>query len=95
MADTRARGFGLRERDFWVAPFDPGPELGAMAVAITGKDGIYGTLSVLWIQDDMSLDEVLRFGCLDELRNAADEIAAAMEGFGLVPPRFAQSPPEG
>lgn len=87
--ETRARGFGLRERDFWVAPFDPGPELGAMAVTIKGKAGIYGTLSVLWIQDDMSLDEVLRFGCLEDLRVAAAKIAAAMEGFGLEPPRFA------
>lgn len=93
LEETRARGFGLRERDFWVAPFDPGPELGAMAVTIAGKAGIYGTLSVLWIQDDMSLEEVLDFGCLEDLRIAASKIAAAMEGFGLQPPLFAPSPP--
>jgi IclR family mhp operon transcriptional activator len=88
LAETRARGFGLREANYWVAPFDPSPELGAMAVTISGKAGVYGTLSVLWIQDDMSLEEVLDFGCLEDLQNSARRIALAMERFGIAPPRI-------
>ncbi|WP_434052618.1 MAG: helix-turn-helix domain-containing protein [Roseibium sp.] len=79
IAETRQRGFGLREASYWQAPFDPGPELGAMAVPIISKSGVHGSISILWMIDDMNIDEVLAFGCLDDLQKAAGRIAGVLE----------------
>ncbi|RMF38372.1 MAG: hypothetical protein D6754_07675 [Alphaproteobacteria bacterium] len=87
---TRARGYGLREPDYFVTrAFDPGPDLGAMAVPIRSASGIHGTLSLLWLRDDMTLDEVLDLGSLDQLRRAAARIGTAMDRAGIAAPRFA------
>lgn len=83
---TRKRGFGLREPNYWSPPFDPGPEVGAMAVPILTPEGIYGTLSLLWVADEMDLDEVLAFGSLDDLRRACVRIAAALQREGIEVP---------
>ncbi|MEL7527588.1 MAG: helix-turn-helix domain-containing protein [Pseudomonadota bacterium] len=79
IADTRKRGFGLREAAYWQAPFDPGPELGAMAVPIISKTGVHGSISILWMVDDMRIDEVLAFGCLDDLQKAAKRVAEVLD----------------
>lgn len=79
IAETRARGFGLREAAYWQAPFDPGPELGAMAVPIISKSGVHGSISILWMVDDMRIDEVLAFGCLDDLQKAAKRVADVLD----------------
>ncbi|WP_299475494.1 helix-turn-helix domain-containing protein [uncultured Roseibium sp.] len=77
--ETRQRGFGLREAAYWQAPFDPGPELGAMAVPIISKSGVHGSISILWMIDDMDIDEVLAFGCLDDLQKAARRVAEVLD----------------
>lgn len=79
IADTRKRGFGLREAAYWQAPFDPGPELGAMAVPIISSSGVHGSISILWMVDDMNIDEVLAFGCLDDLQKAARRVADVLD----------------
>lgn len=79
IAETRRRGFGLREEAYWQAPFDPGPELGAMAVPIISGSGVHGSISILWMVDDMSVDEVLAFGCLDDLQKAAGRVAKMLD----------------
>ncbi len=84
--ETRQRGFGLREAAYWQAPFDPGPELGAMAVPIISKSGVHGSISILWMIDDMGIDEVLAFGCLDDLQKAAKRVAEVLDREGIKAP---------
>ena len=49
-----------------------------MAVSILSESGLHGTLSLLWIRDDMSRQEVLDFGSLADLQKAAMRIEIAM-----------------
>lgn len=83
---TRARGFGLREPNYWQAPFDPGPEIGAMAVPILSKAGLHGTLSLLWVAEDITIDEVLEVGSLEDLQRASARIGAALDRAGVAAP---------
>ena len=80
---TNKRGFGLRESQYWAAPFDPGDELGAIAIPIISKSGMHGTISLLWLVDDINLTEVLALGTLENLRNASAKIGAALDHAGV------------
>lgn len=88
IALTRDRGFGLREPNYWEPPFDPGPELGAMAVPILSKSGVHGSVSLLWIADDVALDEVLGMDSLEDLRSASVRIGLALEREGIAAPEI-------
>ncbi|MEL6424664.1 MAG: helix-turn-helix domain-containing protein [Pseudomonadota bacterium] len=88
---TRSRGFAVREPNYWAPPFDPGPELGAMAVPIRAGGEVHGTISILWIVAEASLDAVLDHGCLDHLRAAADSIGAALSRRELAAPLSAST----
>ena len=89
---TRAQGYGLREKGYWVEnAFDPGPDLGAIAVPILSNTGLHGTLSLLWLRDDMSLEEVLDQGRLGDMQAAARRIGSALDRAGLRAPRFGAS----
>ena len=83
---SRAQGFGERKKAYWEPPFDPGPELGAMAVPILSTSGVHGSVSLVWIAEDMSLDEVLSIGSLDDLRRTAARIGVALERYGVKAP---------
>ena len=86
IAATRARGYGLREPGYWARPFDPGPEIGAMAVPILSRAGLHGTVSVMWIAGEMSLQEVLAAGSMEDLRRASLRIGAELERAGVEAP---------
>lgn len=87
LARTRQRGFGLRQEDYYTdAAFDPMQDTAAMAVPILSGSGIHGTLSLLWLREDMTLDEVLALGSLEDLRRAALRIGAAMDHHGIRAP---------
>lgn len=92
IAETRQRGFGLREAAYWQAPFDPGPELGAMAVPIISKSGVHGSISILWMIDDMDINEVLAFGCLDDLQKAAKRVAEVLDRERIKAPDVLSTP---
>ena len=86
---ARRDGYGLRDDDYFVHQgFDPGPDLAAMAVPIPSKTGIHGTLSVLWLRDDFSKEEVLALGSLDDMGRAASRIGAAMDARGISAPVY-------
>lgn len=86
IARTRKQGFGLREPNYWQAPFDPGPELGAMAVPILSKTGVHGTISLTWMAEEMSLDEVLAAGSLLDLQKTSARIGVALDKSGIAAP---------
>lgn len=92
---TRKRGYGLREPGYWAPPFDPGPALGAMAVPILSQNGLHGTISLVWMSDNISLDHVLELGGLDDLRKASARIGVALECEGIVAPLSERHPPSG
>lgn len=90
---TRARGYGLKEEDYFVEnTLDPGPDLGAIAVPIVSASGIHGTVSLLWLRDDTTLEEVLALGSLEDMQIAAKRIAAKLERAGVRAPRFDGTP---
>ena len=77
---TRELGYGQRDEDYWVeVGFDHGPNLGAIAVPIVSSSGLHGTVSVLWLRDDMDLHEVLELGALEDMRRAAARIGPALD----------------
>jgi len=86
---TRERGYGLREEAYWQAPFDHSPDLNAMAVPILSKSGLHGSLSLLWIRDDMSREEVLQYDSLTDLQKAAARIGVAMNKANISAPAIA------
>lgn len=89
IARTRNQGFGLREPNYWQPPFDPGPELGAMAVPILSKTGVHGSISLLWMVEEMSLEDVLAAGSLQDLQKTSAHIGVALDKNGIAAPDLA------
>ena len=84
--ETRQRGFGLRHSLYWAQPFDPGPPLSAMAVPVRGKTGLHGTISLVWIDAETSLDAMIANGGLKDLSRAAERIGQALDRSGVAAP---------
>ena len=59
-----------------------------MAVPIRSATGVQGSLSVVWLNDDMNLEEVLEIGALDDLRNALARIGIKLDQAKLQAPMF-------
>jgi len=75
---TRKRGYGIREELYWEPPFDETPPIGAIAVPIITREGIYGSLSLLWLEEHLSADTVIRSGLLDRLKASAGDISTKL-----------------
>ena len=75
---TRARGYGIRAELYWEPPFDESPPIGAIAVPIITADGIHGSLSLLWLEEHLSADTVLRSGLLERLKTSARDISTKL-----------------
>lgn len=89
LSRTRALGYGTREFGYWVErAFDPGPDLGAFAVPVLSKTGLHGTLSTLWLQTDMDLEDVLTMGVLEDMQEASARIVRALDASGVNAPYF-------
>ncbi|NRB03045.1 MAG: helix-turn-helix domain-containing protein [Rhodobacteraceae bacterium] len=88
IAQTRKRGYGLREPKYWQAPFDPGPELAAIAVPILSGSGVHGSISILWMADDMRLDEAISLGFLQDIQKTSAKIGATLDKAGVVAPKI-------
>lgn len=83
---TRNRGYGLREEFYWEPPFDETPPIGAIAVPIRTEDGIHGSLSLLWLEEHLSADTVIKTGLLNRLQVAAGQISAKLTKQRIPPP---------
>ena len=70
-----ALGYGVREANYWEPPFDDTPAFGAIAVAIKNDSGVYGSLSLLWLEEDTSLEQVISIGLVEQLKLAAQDIS--------------------
>lgn len=86
---AKRKGFGIRDDDYFLLnAFDTGPDLAAIAVPILSKSGIHGTVSILWLRDDTTLEEVLAIGALADMRKAASRIGAALDRKRIKAPVF-------
>lgn len=86
IARTRKQGYGVRAPHYWQAPFDPGPELAAIAVPILSSTGVHGSISILWMADEMALEEVLSLGSLQDIQKTSAKIGAALDKACIVAP---------
>ena len=64
-------------------------------VPILCQNGLHGTISLVWMSDNISLDHVLELGGLDDLRKASARIGVALECEGIVAPLSERHPPSG
>lgn len=78
LCETRDRGFGTRALDYWVHTFEDGPELGAIAYPICLKGALRATISMVWLGAERPLQDVLTEGTAERVKQAADDIAAAL-----------------
>jgi len=83
---TRKRGYGIREELYWEPPFDETPPIGAIAVPIITADGIHGSLSLLWLEEHLSADTVIRSGLLERLKASAVDISTKLTKGSISPP---------
>jgi len=75
---TKIRGYGIREKNYWEPPFDDTPAFGAIAVCIKNQSGIYGSVSMLWLETNTSLELVIEAGMVEMLTTAARNIAHSL-----------------
>ena len=81
-------GFSIREHDYWAKPYDVGPELGSLAVPIFVDENAYGGISLLWLKNEVSLDELISSGCIKRLKQAAQNISNAVSKANLTIPKL-------
>lgn len=75
---TQHRGYGIREQHYWEPPFDEDPAFCAIAVCIRNERGIYGSISLIWLEQEISLDQIVKAEMVEKLTSAAQEIADAL-----------------
>jgi len=80
LAETRARGFAVRDPSFAGGPLD-GPiaadGLAAIAVPLRGKGLLHGVINMTWLQPAYSIDDFAALH-LKDLKGAAAEIVQAL-----------------
>lgn len=89
--DARSQGYAVREYDFWVEPYDFGPDVDSLAVPILVEGVLQATLSIVWTTEATERRVVVQ-NHLVTLQGAADEIAEQIRGAGLAAPRFFTRP---
>lgn len=80
IAKTKARGYGVRESEYWEPPFDEAPAFGAIAVCIKTDRDVFGSISLMWLEEDISLDDVVSSSMVGKLQTAAQQIAKKLVG---------------
>ena len=80
LADTRIRGYALRDPAFGGGPYGGEPiNEGVAAIAVALRDGekVYGSINILWIKNAYSIEDFVALH-LRDLHDAAAEIVAAL-----------------
>jgi IclR family transcriptional regulator, mhp operon transcriptional activator len=81
LAETRARGFGVRDPGFTGGPYGAPPfEDGLAGMALALRDGkrVYGAVNILWIKSAFTIEQFAAMH-LRDLQAAADEIVASVK----------------
>ena len=89
IAEARMNGYGQRDDDYFLMhAFDEGPDLAAIAVPIQSDTGIHGTISILWLREDNTLERVLSIGAAEDMKKAAKRIGEEMDRRRVPAPYF-------
>jgi IclR family transcriptional regulator, mhp operon transcriptional activator len=79
LAETRERGYGMRDPafygGFYERPFDD--QLAGIAVPLGGGDHVYGSINILWVRRAMTVGEIVAHHLAD-LQTAAAEIVSML-----------------
>ena len=86
IAIAQKQGYAIREKDYWEPPFDGTSSVGAIAVIIENEQGIHGSLSLLWLEAQHELKDILQAGLLDRLNEAAKQIATGLTRHNISAP---------
>jgi IclR family mhp operon transcriptional activator len=83
LADTRNRGYGIRDPSFfgghYGAPMNDG--LAGIAVPLLDRTRVHGSINILWIRTALTVEEcAARY--LGDLKDAAAEIVRSLQGRG-------------
>jgi IclR family mhp operon transcriptional activator len=81
LAETRARGFGIRDPSFVGGPYGTPPYddgLAGMAIALVDGKRVHGSINILWIKTAFTIEEFSARHLLD-LQAAGREIVASMK----------------
>jgi IclR family mhp operon transcriptional activator len=81
-AETRRRGYGIRDRTFVGGPYGTPPfDDGLAGIAIPLQDGsrVYGSINILWIKTAFTIEEFAARYLID-LQIAGREIVASLKG---------------
>lgn len=81
LAETRDRGYGIRDARFFggghkIPPFDDG--LAAIAVPLLGRTRVYGSINLLWIRTAFTVEQFAARHLAD-LQGAAQEIVGSIQ----------------
>jgi IclR family mhp operon transcriptional activator len=79
VAETRLRGYGLRDPAFMGGPYGgEAPDgLAGIAVPLLDRRRVHGVINIIWPRSARTVDEMVR-DCLPDLRAAADEIVRTL-----------------
>jgi IclR family mhp operon transcriptional activator len=81
LAETRARGYGIRDPIFVGGFYGRPPQddgLAAIAVPLLGRTRVHGSINILWISGAFSVEEFASRHLAD-LQSAAQEIVSALQ----------------
>jgi IclR family mhp operon transcriptional activator len=81
LADTRARGFGVRDPSFVGGPYGTPPHddgLAGMAIPLQDGRRVYGSINILWIKTAFTIEEFAAQH-LTDLQAAGREIVASLK----------------
>jgi IclR family mhp operon transcriptional activator len=81
LAETRLRGYGIRDQVFLGGPYgEQLPDgLAGMAVPLFGRSRIHGVINVIWPKPARTIEDMAR-AHLSDLQSAAAEIVNALSG---------------
>lgn len=74
--ETICVGYGVRSEKYWVSGIEDVPETGAIAVPIFSQGQVVATISILWLDDQCSLADIINEGIPERLKDAARKIEA-------------------
>ena len=83
LAETRVRGYGLRDQAFVGGPYGAQMPDGLAGIAVPLRDRrrVHGVINIIWPRAARSIEDMVKT-CLGDLQTAADEIVASLHGYG-------------
>jgi len=81
LAETRRRGYGLRDQAFVGGPYGAQlpDRLAGIAVPLRDRGRVHGVIDIIWPRPARSIEDMVK-NCLADLQAAAEEIVTSLHG---------------